>query len=244
MAVPPFPEEADRRLGARSPQWADMRLQHRWPPAKVLIWHARAFPAEPRPSQRTLYRFLESQSKEVVRFPLVVAGAWQKRLPLVLVLERQAEALEAFAMRIGRALAQEEKLQGFMLPEVRENVALYFKALQAHFQTQQEMGLVPALRAEFMIRLPVTTDRPPVEPAPRTETVVRRRVVVIEDNDDRREVLVTALAPMGHEVQAASTGENRSGARPNQHTYWSTSASPTSRATRSRGGCGCGWVIV
>jgi hypothetical protein len=154
MGAPPSPEEADRRLGARYPQWADMRvrLQHRWTPAHVLIWHARAFPAEPRPSQRTLYRFLESQPKEWFVSPLVVAGGWQKRLPLVLVLERQAEALEALAMRIGRALGQEEKLQGFMLPEVRENLALYFKALQAHFQTQQEMGLVPALPKRLDIR--------------------------------------------------------------------------------------------
>jgi len=60
--------------------------------------------------------------------------------------------------------------------------------------------------AEFIVRLPLTTERPPVEPAPTTETVLSRRVVVIEDNDDGREALVTALALMGHEVQAASTG--------------------------------------
>ena len=95
---------------------------------------------------------MKSHPKEWFVSPLVVAGGWQKRLPLVLVLERQAEALEALAMRIGRALGQEEKLQGFMLPEVRENLALYFKALQAHFQTQQELGLVPALPKRLDIR--------------------------------------------------------------------------------------------
>jgi hypothetical protein len=29
------------------------------------------------------------------------------------------------------------------LPEIRETLALYFKAVQAHFETKQEMGLEP-----------------------------------------------------------------------------------------------------
>ena len=61
--------------------------------------------------------------------------------------------------------------------------------------------------AEFTIRLPITDEIPPV-PAPARVTVLRQRIVVIEDNDDGREALVTALGLMGHEVRAAATGQD------------------------------------
>lgn len=60
--------------------------------------------------------------------------------------------------------------------------------------------------AEFTVRLPITDEIPPV-PSPARVTVLRQRIVVIEDNDDAREALVTALGLMGHEVRAAATGQ-------------------------------------
>jgi hypothetical protein len=60
--------------------------------------------------------------------------------------------------------------------------------------------------AAFTVRLPITDEIPPV-PAPARVTVLRQRIVVIEDNDDGREALVTALGLMGHEVRAAATGQ-------------------------------------
>jgi len=60
---------------------------------------------------------------------------------------------------------------------------------------------------EFTVRLPLTAETPPTAPDPANIAVLRQRVVLIEDNDDSREALVTALGLLGHEIQAASTGQ-------------------------------------
>ena len=61
--------------------------------------------------------------------------------------------------------------------------------------------------AEFTVRLPLTAETPPTPPDLANITVLRQRVVLIEDNDDSREALVTAFRLLGHEIQAASTGQ-------------------------------------
>jgi signal transduction histidine kinase len=60
---------------------------------------------------------------------------------------------------------------------------------------------------EFTVRLPLTVETPPTAPDLASVTVRRQRVVLIEDNDDGREALVTALGLLGHEIQAARTGQ-------------------------------------
>jgi signal transduction histidine kinase len=60
---------------------------------------------------------------------------------------------------------------------------------------------------EFTVRLPLTSETPPPAPDLAKITVLRQRVVLIEDNDDSREALVTALGLLGHDIQAASTGQ-------------------------------------
>jgi hypothetical protein len=53
-------------------------------------------------------------------------------------------------MRINQMGAEEEALRAkspglpVFLPELRRTLALYFKAVQAHFETKQAMGLEPA----------------------------------------------------------------------------------------------------
>jgi CheY-like chemotaxis protein len=65
----------------------------------------------------------------------------------------------------------------------------------------------PGRGAEFEVRLPLAgaptlAAAGPVLPAP----TKRRRVLVIEDNDDGRDMLATALRMDGHEVLDAATG--------------------------------------
>jgi PAS domain S-box-containing protein len=67
----------------------------------------------------------------------------------------------------------------------------------------------PGRGAEFVVRLPLarTVEEPaplPSAPAP----AASRRILVIEDNNDGREMLVTMLRLSGHEVLEAATGEN------------------------------------
>jgi CheY-like chemotaxis protein len=67
----------------------------------------------------------------------------------------------------------------------------------------------PGRGAEFVARLPLAraaegSSSSPSTPAPATS----RRILVIEDNDDGREMLVTILRSSGHEVLEAATGED------------------------------------
>ncbi|HET7343465.1 MAG TPA: ATP-binding protein [Methylomirabilota bacterium] len=64
--------------------------------------------------------------------------------------------------------------------------------------------------AQFVVRLPLTTARssaPAAAPAPEP-AAERRSIVLIEDNDDAREVLALALEMDGHRVWSARTGRD------------------------------------
>jgi signal transduction histidine kinase len=61
--------------------------------------------------------------------------------------------------------------------------------------------------SEFVVSLPLTDERAPETPDPAIVKVRRQRVVLIEDNDDGRDALVTALRLLGHDVQGAGTGQ-------------------------------------
>jgi CheY-like chemotaxis protein len=61
-----------------------------------------------------------------------------------------------------------------------------------------------------------------------------KRVLVIEDNEDGREMLVSALRLIGHEVQSASTGREGIERRFTSPQMWCSLilVCPTCRATR------------
>jgi CheY-like chemotaxis protein len=63
------------------------------------------------------------------------------------------------------------------------------------------------LGSQFTIELPLAgrLDVQPPVPTPNAP-MTSKRVLVIEDNEDGRETLVSALRLIGHEVQSASTG--------------------------------------
>ena len=65
----------------------------------------------------------------------------------------------------------------------------------------------PGHGSEFAVRLPLANGAAlPSSPAAAPLDVASQRVLVIEDNDDGREMLVTLLRALGHEVFEAGTG--------------------------------------
>jgi CheY-like chemotaxis protein len=60
---------------------------------------------------------------------------------------------------------------------------------------------------EFTVRLPLIADVSMQTIEPKPQALKRQRIAVIEDHDDGREALVIALQLLGHDVQAASSGE-------------------------------------
>jgi signal transduction histidine kinase/ActR/RegA family two-component response regulator len=63
----------------------------------------------------------------------------------------------------------------------------------------------PGLGATFSVRLPLTSERPqPTRTRVRPATVPRRHILIVEDNEDAREMLRTALAMEGLDVAVAS----------------------------------------
>jgi PAS domain S-box-containing protein len=59
---------------------------------------------------------------------------------------------------------------------------------------------------EVVVRLPTAVDAPAAPPSPRGLPVAPQRILVIEDNDDGREMLGRVLRIAGHEVVEAATG--------------------------------------
>jgi signal transduction histidine kinase/ActR/RegA family two-component response regulator len=64
--------------------------------------------------------------------------------------------------------------------------------------------------SEFVVRLPLATSAPTARPAARMRSgpAVPRRILVIEDNDDVRDLLRLKLHQLGHEVEIADDGES------------------------------------
>jgi CheY-like chemotaxis protein len=61
--------------------------------------------------------------------------------------------------------------------------------------------------ARFTVRLPVVRGAAALGPSPAARTPARaQRVLVVEDNDDAREMLAALLRLLGHEVFEAGTG--------------------------------------
>jgi signal transduction histidine kinase len=62
--------------------------------------------------------------------------------------------------------------------------------------------------AEFIVRLPLAADQPRArEPSPETEPAPRRRVLVVDDNEDAAQTLADYLRFLGHRVESAVDGE-------------------------------------
>jgi signal transduction histidine kinase/CheY-like chemotaxis protein len=102
------------------------------------------------------------------------------------------------------SLVRERSGLGVGLMIARSLVAMHGGTITAHSE-----GL--GLGAEMVVRLPLApAHHAAAEVAPASQRVTapaaRRRVVLVEDNDDSREALGTALELLGHEVFAAATG--------------------------------------
>jgi CheY-like chemotaxis protein len=112
--------------------------------------------------------------------------------------ELLGSVFDAF-MQVSPGLARTEGGLGIGLTLVKRLVELHGGSIEARSEGR-------GAGAEFIVRLPLTgalplpDERPPGASMP-------QRIVVIEDNDDAREALVTALKLAGHEVRAARTGE-------------------------------------
>jgi PAS domain S-box-containing protein len=86
-------------------------------------------------------------------------------------------------------------------------LALVKRLVELHNGTVQALSAGPGQGAEFIVHLPVVqepevrTDEPEVE-----QQVEPRKVLVVEDNADGRDMLVTVLRLAGHDVTGAATG--------------------------------------
>lgn len=85
-------------------------------------------------------------------------------------------------------------------------LTLVSRLVELHGGTVEAKSDGPDAGAEFVVRLPLTAERPREERMAQTAISKPARILVIEDNDDAREALVTALRLDGHEVHAARTG--------------------------------------
>ena len=134
----------ERRLAAL-PHWDEMeiRLQHRWLPDQIIDWHRRAYPTERVPSRRTLYRFLQDKDESWYVEQLLIDQAVMKRVPRIMILERQANLIEMQTRRLNGALSVEAKMGGLLYPEARANMELLDRMLERHKITQQELGILP-----------------------------------------------------------------------------------------------------
>jgi signal transduction histidine kinase/CheY-like chemotaxis protein len=85
-------------------------------------------------------------------------------------------------------------------------LALVRQLAELHGGSVSVASAGPGKGAEFTVRLPSV--RPPVaqEPAGAARSAVPRSVLIVEDNDDARQMLEAALALGGHEVRSARDG--------------------------------------
>jgi PAS domain S-box-containing protein len=86
-------------------------------------------------------------------------------------------------------------------------LTLVKQLVELHDGTVEARSEGPGRGAELHVRLPIARTTLAPSPAPSVSTqLVSQRVLVIEDNSDGRDMLVTVLRLAGHEVQAAGTG--------------------------------------
>jgi PAS domain S-box-containing protein len=86
-------------------------------------------------------------------------------------------------------------------------LTLVKQLVELHGGTVEARSEGPGRGAEFLVRLPVArTTMAPSPPPSVPPQLVSQRVLVIEDNSDGRDMLVTVLRLAGHEVHAAATG--------------------------------------
>jgi signal transduction histidine kinase/CheY-like chemotaxis protein len=83
-------------------------------------------------------------------------------------------------------------------------LSLVRRIVELHIGTVQARSGGPG--AEFTVRLPITSVRLQPDMSPEAKEAPPRRIVVIEDNADEREALVTALRLLGCDVRAGATG--------------------------------------
>jgi hypothetical protein len=134
----------ERRL-ARFKHWEEIqvRLQHRWPPDRVIRWHQDQWPSEPCPPKTTLFRHVKSKPPGWFISRLVHAESGMRTVHRQLVAERQAELIETMIMRLQVALKFEKEMNGILIPEVTRNLELLDRMLMDHFRVLQELGIEP-----------------------------------------------------------------------------------------------------
>jgi len=134
----------DRRLAGFA-HWEEIqvRLQHRWPPDRVVRWHRHQYPGEPCPPKTTLFRYVKSKPPGWFISRLVLAESGTQTVHRELVAERRAELIETMIMRLQAALKFEKEMNGILVPEVTRNFELLNRMLMDHFRVLQELGVEP-----------------------------------------------------------------------------------------------------
>lgn len=130
------------------------------------------------------------------------------------VREEAGEALLRVADEgIGLAVADAERVFGLFVQgaESREGMgvglALVKRLAELHGGTVRVESEGHGRGAAFTVRLPAV-QKPSEQAVPAAEGIGARSVLLVEDNDDARQMLQAALALGGHEVRAASDGES------------------------------------
>jgi PAS domain S-box-containing protein len=85
-------------------------------------------------------------------------------------------------------------------------LALVRTLVELHGGTVEAASLGPGRGSTFTVRLPLTPLPSEASPSAHTPATVRRRVLIIEDNEDSSEMLRVYLERQGHEVFVASDG--------------------------------------
>jgi PAS domain S-box-containing protein len=117
--------------------------------------------------------------------------------------ELRARVFELF-VQAQQQLARSSGGLGIGLTLVRRLVELHGGEVSAHSEGEGK-------GSELMVRLPLEAAQPvaapmPQAPPPSTETPSGRRVLLVEDNEDTREVLRELLEMWGHRVEVAEDG--------------------------------------
>jgi PAS domain S-box-containing protein len=130
------------------------------------------------------------------------------------VREEAGEALLRVADEgIGLAAADAEQVFGLFVQGAESRggmgvgLALVKRLAELHGGTVRVESEGHGRGATFTVRLPAV-QKPAEQAAPAAEGIGARSVLLVEDNDDARQMLQAALALGGHEVRAAPDGES------------------------------------